>query len=245
MAPGKRCRLHAGRSMENAATKAYWKGMLKGGAIGALRWSLEKGGFDWKAVTARIGADQTEIGGGISRRKLDLRYNLGQDGWRRYMSGEEIAVEFRLAGERDLQEFVIPAWRQSYSRSLVSKLMRADQRYAIGREAYWSAQTKRINDILASAGTRVVVAHIGDVNVGFCCENRAARVLHYVYVKEAFRKQGIGRQLAGWVDEVKDGMIRLTHLPPPWYSRPQAQENGLPGKSLWAPHVVIDLVSGV
>lgn len=157
--------------------------------------------------------------------------------------GEELSLEFRLATSEDLREFVIPSWLQSYSRGLISKLCRADGRYSYGREVYWTAQRGRIDKILASPGSKVIVAYIDDVNVGWCCEDRQRRTLHYIYVKDAFRKQGIAKQLADWANSDVGGMVRITHLPPPWFSRPQEQKDGGPGKVLWKSHQVIDLIS--
>jgi GNAT superfamily N-acetyltransferase len=134
-----------------------------------------------------------------------------------------------------MAELVLPSWLQSYSRSLVAKWCRADSRFAVGREVYWSNQRKRIESILATPTTHVIVASISGINVGWACEDRRNNTLHYIYVKDNFRRQGIAKRLAGWINETKD-VVRLTHLPPPWFAGPAAK------KGIWQPHVVIDLI---
>lgn len=150
---------------------------------------------------------------------------------------DDLEIDIRLATSKDMAELVIPSWLQSYARSLVAKLMRADSRYGMGRDLYWSSQRKRIETILSSQTTRVLVASISGINVGWACEDRRNNTLHYVYVKDNFRRQGVGRKLVGWINETKD-LVRLTHLPPPWYSRPVEG-----GRNLWEPHIVIDLIT--
>ncbi len=148
-------------------------------------------------------------------------------------------ISLHLGDKKDINEFVIPSWLSSYSRSLVVKWMRGDARYGTGRQRYWSSQRDRIEKILGTPGVRVVVATVDGLNAGFSVEQRTDNTLHYVYVKEAFRQQGIAKRLVGWINEAPDGQIVvLTHLPPPWYSRPLEG-----GKNLWRPHVVIDLIS--
>jgi hypothetical protein len=186
----------------------------------------------------------------FAKRRL-RQHTLGaiRDPYQETRLDPELEIQYRQATSQDLAEFVIPSWLQSYARSLVAKLLRADGRYSTGRDIYWSSQRKKIEQILSTPGVRVIVATVSDTSVGWTCEDRSRRVLHYCYVKDAFRKLGVARALIGWIDNGAEGVVRLTHLPPPWYSRPQVvpadEQHPARSKNLWAPHVVIDLISGV
>lgn len=150
----------------------------------------------------------------------------------------EPSIEIRPATSKDINEIVIPSWLQSYSRSLPAKLMRADSRYGLGRERYWSAMRARIERILATATTSVRVAVIDGITAGWVCDDQRNRVLFYAYVKDSFRRSGLGKALYGWIDDANKGAVTLAFMPPPWFSRPQTD-----GKLLWAPHQLIDVVS--
>lgn len=152
----------------------------------------------------------------------------------------ELEVMVRPAVREELDDFVVSSWLQSYTRSLPAKLMRADARFGLGRERYWTNQRMRIERILATPTVRVLVATVDDMVVGWACEDRAQRKLHYIYVKDTFRRQGIANKLADWARDANGGMVALTHLPPPWYSRPTGAGEHTP----WQSHVIIDLVSG-
>ena len=247
-----RCRVHGGGSMGNPELW-YTRLFTKQGIIGVLEWAIDYDGVtDWENFKLTWRSEYTTRGTQL----FDIRQAMGDkvegaatlEQAKEIMQDSDIEIVVRQATSEDLSEFVIPSWLQSYSRSLVAKLMRADGRYSSGREVYWSAQRKRLETILSTPGVKVMVAAIGETNVGWCCEDRKNRVLHYIYVKDAFRKQGVAKMLAGWIDDARGGLVRLTHLPPPWYSRPGefTREDGSKGvRNLWQPHVIIDLITAV
>jgi hypothetical protein len=145
-------------------------------------------------------------------------------------------IVVRQASASEIDSFVTPNWISALARSLLGKWARADARYGAGRERYWSRQTKRIHETLASQGVSVLVAVVDDVLAGFAVENRTAREVHYVFTVVPFRKQGVARALVGWIDDSAGGLVALRALPPPWFSKPQEG-----AKEYWRPHQVIDL----
>lgn len=244
-----RCKLHGGGTPPDVCpADREWRYKHWGDVVGKFHyWYDNETPISWEGTLLKWEALAFSPTRFANRKLLRDTLSKLRTPYREDPLDTELEVEYRLATSQDLAGFVIPSWLQSYARSLVAKLLRADGRYSTGRDIYWSSQRKRIETLLATAGTRVTVATVADTGVGWSCEDRSRRVLHYVYVKDAFRRQGIGTALVGWANDASHGVVRLTHIPPPWYSRPQnVNVDGKLGvKNLWAPHVVIDLINEI
>jgi len=157
---------------------------------------------------------------------------------------DPIEVVVRKATAADLATLVIPSWLASYARSFPAKMMRADTRHAPGRDRYWSGMRARIERVLSTSTTAVLVADVAGMAAGWACEDRSRRELHYVYVRENFRRQGIARRLCGWIDDAQGDLVFLTALPPPWFTMGARGADGQPtGRPLWRPHQVIDTIT--
>lgn len=149
-------------------------------------------------------------------------------------------VTVRRATPDEIASYVIPTWLSSYALGFVGKLMRADSRHAIGRPKYWSEQRGKIERILSTPTVSVRVSEFDGEAIGWVCDDATSRRLHYVFVNRNFRRQTVARgMLPAWFDDAAGGPVYLSHLPPPWYSRPNNDGSRPP----WREHVVIDLVS--
>lgn len=152
----------------------------------------------------------------------------------------ELEIVIRVATREEASTYCIPAWLNSYAQSFIGKLGRADARHAIGRENYWNAQRAKIERILSTPTVSLRVATVDDEIVGFVCDDQTRRRVHFVFTNRAFRRQGVARALIpGWFDDPKGGLVSISHLPPPWYSRPGPDGSPPP----WQSHVAIDLVT--
>ncbi|HEY1695152.1 MAG TPA: hypothetical protein VGG39_23450 [Polyangiaceae bacterium] len=152
---------------------------------------------------------------------------------------DELDPEIRAATAEEISEVIIPSWMQSYARSLPAKFLRADSRYGAGRERYWSAMRSRIERVLATGTTSVRVAIVARILAAWVCDDQRNRVLHYGYTRDNFRRQGLCRALAGWIEDPKGGNVVLAFCPPPWFSRPDLET----GRVMWQGHQLIDLVT--
>jgi hypothetical protein len=156
------------------------------------------------------------------------------------MPDNEITIRKATPGE--VSDYVLKSWLNSYAQGFVGKLMRADSRYAIGREAYWREQSGKINRILSTNTVSVRVATYDNEAVGWICDDQSRRRLHFLFVNKNFRRQGVAKLLLpNWFDDANSGAVFIGCLPPPWYSRPDANADGKAPP--WKSHVVIDLVS--
>lgn len=112
-----------------------------------------------------------------------------------------MVIKLRTAEERD-GRFIRDAWRESY--------FDAHAAGALDRETYHVAYRAAIPNIIARAGGKVLVATLDvddDEILGFAAYERGAHqhrkqrctapVLHYVYVKNAYRRFGVARKLLG------------------------------------------------
>lgn len=80
----------------------------------------------------------------------------------------------------------------------------------IDQDSYFDAYSKVLTNLLTKPGTETTVAHLPgepDVMVGFSISS--GTVLHYVFVKAAFRKQGVATQL------VRPDTKVVTHITKP------------------------------
>lgn len=151
----------------------------------------------------------------------------------------ESGYVIRRAAPEEIAKIVLPSWIQSYTRSLIAKFCRADGRYSGGRDRYWSAMEGRINRILATTTTRVRVVDADGMVAAWCCDDETNRTIHYLYVKEPFRRQGLARSLAIWLEDPSGGAVIVNHMPPPFYTRTDETTH----RRLWREHVVIDLLT--
>lgn len=159
---------------------------------------------------------------------------------------DEVVV--RTASSKEISEVVKPSWLTSYTRSVVARWMRADSRHAAGRDRYWASMQARVERVISTSTTSVRVAWIppapGDegegIVAGWVCDDQRNRTLHYAYVRENFRRQGIGKRLYGWIDDPNE-LVYMLFLPPPWFTKPDEQT----GRLLWKQHHILDLVTAV
>jgi GNAT superfamily N-acetyltransferase len=149
------------------------------------------------------------------------------------------AVTFRPASAQEAHEWIVPSWIASYSHRLPAKMLRADTPRGFGRQIYWNAMEGRIRRLLSVPDVAVKVADVDGVSAGWACEDRKARVLHYVYVKDTFRRQGVGKALVGWIDDTSAGLVRIAAMPPVWFTA----RGDDPTQDPWKQHQVIDILT--
>lgn len=90
----------------------------------------------------------------------------------------------------DDMAFVIDAWLEGY-------WMDGPFSLVMPKSTWWPRWHRVIENILADERTRTVIACLGerpDQLMGFAC-SRPPDILHWVYVKQAFRGNGIAREL--------------------------------------------------
>lgn len=156
------------------------------------------------------------------------------------MANSEIVI--RKATPAEIASFVVPSWMHSYALSYVGKLMRADARHGPGREKYWQNQRSKIERILSTSTVSVRVATFDDEPVGWIVDDQVNRTIHFVFTGKMFRRQGVAKALIpAWFDDAAGGPVYVSHLPPPFYSRPGADGSRPP----WREHVSIDLVTSL
>jgi GNAT superfamily N-acetyltransferase len=117
----------------------------------------------------------------------------------------QLPVKFREIQETDLP-FVFNSWLKSYRNSKEGKLLKNDQ--------YFLEQKNRIEALLE--WSKVVVAsdpedewHVFGYAVA--TQVQGTSILHYVYVKQPFRKLGIGKALVNAVSEPNAPAVFTTH----------------------------------
>ena len=147
--------------------------------------------------------------------------------------------DFRKATEQEIHEWVIPSWIASYSHRLPAKMLRADTPRGFGRQIYWNFMEGKIRRLMQVPDVTVRVADVEGVSSGWACEDRKGKRLHYVYVKDTFRRQGVARALVGWIVKADDGLVVLAAMPPVWYT----QRGEDPTRDPWMPHQVIDVLT--
>jgi GNAT superfamily N-acetyltransferase len=116
---------------------------------------------------------------------------------------EPVTFELRDGTEDDLR-FVFATWlRGHWAGQEAARLSMGEMR----RDDYFALQHQRIDNLLASTA-RIRVAHPTGrplVIAGWACIDQAPAVLHYVHVKEPYRRKGVARRLIG-------GRSVCTHL---------------------------------
>lgn len=88
------------------------------------------------------------------------------------------------------EPFIFKAWLEGYWEHFPGRVI-------VTRDEYMRRYHGVIERILADEQTRTVVAHVegdADLLLGFACGD-GATCFHWAYVKQAFRKQGIGSAL--------------------------------------------------
>ena len=161
-------------------------------------------------------------------------------------SAQEPQVTIRPATREEIVEHVVPEWMNAYCRGFVGAMMRADSRHGTGRERYWSAMRARTKRALETETTTVRVVDVDGILAAWVVEDREQRVVHFVYTRDAFRRQGMASALLAWAKDGDDGDVVFLALPPAWFTRRELPEPGAPQpKRLWKDHQIIDLVSSV
>lgn len=107
------------------------------------------------------------------------------------MTTELVDVALRAADARD-HDFIMDSWLRSF-RSAWPEMRTGD---------YFRLQRRRIEQLLAMPMTAVTILHPEadrDLIVAWCCATRTTArdgsVIHYVYVREAYRRQGLATRL--------------------------------------------------
>jgi GNAT superfamily N-acetyltransferase len=124
--------------------------------------------------------------------------------------------------------FVLSSWLKSYATSAWAKSV-TDQALWDKRRAstlYWNGHHALVSAILRRPGTLISVAaweEDADVLAGWMCQERRhdAVLLHYLYVRERFRRNGIATELAKALPERvlythRSRVVSRLPLPPHW-----------------------------
>ena len=109
-------------------------------------------------------------------------------------------------------EFIYDSWLKSYRDSKAHKLVR--------KEFYYRGHSNKIDAIVSRQGTRVVVAantddagHLFGYVVFELLPGGHNAVLHYIYVKQSYRRRGLGRHLLEVVESAGE-LTTMSHYPP-------------------------------
>ena len=109
------------------------------------------------------------------------------------------------------EPFIYSSWLKSFRKSKVNT--------GLGGQAYHNKQSQRITQILERDNTRVIVAcdtEDDDLILGYCVFEikTSEAILHYVYVKESFRRMQIASALVKMLrSEIRDKPFWYSHLP--------------------------------
>jgi GNAT superfamily N-acetyltransferase len=110
--------------------------------------------------------------------------------------------------------FVVSAWTKSNWDAL--QVTCPVLSYFINRNHFYNAgQREYVAFCIAAHGCRI--AHLKsdpDQIIGFASGSKDANLLHYVYVKSAFRRLGVGRALAADVVGEGDSRLIVSHESP-------------------------------
>jgi GNAT superfamily N-acetyltransferase len=122
-------------------------------------------------------------------------------------------IDIRDAEAADMP-FVVSAWTKSYWDAL--QVTCPVLAHFINRNHFYNAgQREYIAFCIAAHGCRI--AHLKsdpDQIIGFASGSKEAELLHYVYVKSAFRRLGVGRMLAADVVGEGGGCLSVSHDSP-------------------------------
>jgi GNAT superfamily N-acetyltransferase len=127
--------------------------------------------------------------------------------------------------------FVASSWLRSYATSDTARLVTPHDVWARGEASaeYWNGQRALIAWLLEQGMATVLVADDEGMLQGWACAS--GHVLHYVYVRQSARMQGLARQLVTALGIAKNPEVRYTHrsrgveqkrLPPRWRFDPYA-----------------------
>lgn len=120
--------------------------------------------------------------------------------------GEVLPIAFRDVAEGDVP-FIFSSWLQSYRDS--------EEVRNIGNDAYFGGHHKVIAELAQRPEAKCFVACASDFPAqifGWAYgESGAETVLHYVYVKQQYRRMGIARGLLQKIHQQRDGGILCTH----------------------------------
>ena len=133
-------------------------------------------------------------------------------------SSDSLPAAVRDFTEND-RAFVYDSWLNSYCDAGVAL-------WGCNRSTFFSRERRRIDSLL-SRGAELKVATVigeGSIILGWMCAEPP--VLHYCYVKEAYRRQGVALQLLNAVGLSAVHLIPCTHWTPmaemlgkPWLRR--------------------------
>ena len=112
----------------------------------------------------------------------------------------QIAIRLHEATDED---FIYSTWMKSFRDNSYAR--------AVPTQLYNIGQRKRINKILSKEGVNVLIAcdaETPELIYGYAVMERTPDVLHYVYVKSAYRKLGIAKAL---LIDFLDNSVLYTH----------------------------------
>lgn len=156
-----------------------------------------------------VGATAAEVDAGAEAARLDVSVDHPADA--------ESRVALRPMAPAD-RNFVRKSWLRSYAASAQAR---------IAGRAYWTGHHDLIERLLERASVRVACSstHAGTI-VGFACVGWPS-TLHYVYVREEFRRYGVARRLladlpAGVTYSHRSDMVSALPVPDGWFFSPYA-----------------------
>lgn len=121
------------------------------------------------------------------------------------LDGMALPVRMRPAEEGDVP-FIFSSWLQSFRDG------NEDAR-AMNKDAYFAGQHIVIADIMQRPNSKCLVACAldhGPQIFGWACGDIAIAALHYVYVKQPYRRMGIAKTLVGALLGTTIGLV-CTH----------------------------------
>ncbi len=120
-------------------------------------------------------------------------------------------VKVRGAVAEDLP-FILNSWLKSYRNSSVS--------LSIPNQVYYPGHTNRVKEILSNPSTvSLILVNSTDADqiMGYVIFDLNAPVLHYLYVKQPFRKYGMGQFLVSLaITHHKSAILHCTHIAKKW-----------------------------
>lgn len=112
------------------------------------------------------------------------------------------------------EAFVVDSWRHSFEQSPDGLLY--------PRDVYRAWQSERIGRLMARSTTLIATSTEEPITLGWVCAERRSSgrlVVHYAYVKSAYRGNGLGEAL---IEQARDALHAddrpgaYTHRRPPW-----------------------------
>lgn len=123
--------------------------------------------------------------------------------------------EDETSGRSEACRWVIKCWLKSYYEHMQA------MRSPVLPPTYWSQQHALVTHLLEVSDT--AIAHFpesADLFQGWACAEPSRGVLHYVYVKPAYRREGVAQRLVDDLFGDDPGALRCTH----WTARRPIRE---------------------